>query len=66
LSASVLQPLIALRRVAQTEVYDRGNVSLWVKDEFLPRTRRHMARPRRWKGSWGTPIGSSIIALLLM
>jgi hypothetical protein len=63
------EPLIAFAGWRKTEVYDRGNVSLWVKDGIPPAHKTpYGTPPTAMEGIlWGTlPIGSSILALLLM
>jgi len=50
-------------------VYDRGNVSLWVKDGIPPAHKTpYGTPPTEMEGLlWGTlPIGSSVLALLLI
>ncbi|HEX7288834.1 MAG TPA: hypothetical protein VF532_21805 [Candidatus Angelobacter sp.] len=65
------EPLVAFAGWRKEEVYDRGSISLWVKDGIPP------ARPTPYQESmrptpneglmWGTlPIGVSVLALLLM
>jgi len=63
------EPLIAFAGWRKTEVYDRGNVSLWVKDGIPPAHKTpYGTPPTAMEGiMWGTfPIGSSILALFLM
>ncbi len=63
------EPLIAFAGWRKQEVYDRGNVSLWVKDGIPPAHKTpYGTPPTAMEGFlWGTlPIGSSILALLLM
>jgi hypothetical protein len=63
------EPLIAFAGWRKTEVYDRGNVSLWVKDGIPPAHKTpYGTPPTAMEGIlWGTlPIGSSILALFLM
>jgi hypothetical protein len=63
------EPLIAFAGWRKTEVYDRGNVSLWVKDGIPPAHKTPYGMPpTAMEGLlWGTlPIGSSILALLLI
>jgi hypothetical protein len=63
------EPLLAFAGWRKTEVYDRGNVSLWVKDGIPPAHPTPYGQPpTALEGLlWGTlPIGSSIVALILM
>jgi hypothetical protein len=63
------EPLLAFAGWRKTEVYDHGNVSLWVKDGVPPARPTFLTeRPTVLQGIlWGTlPIGSSILALLLV
>jgi hypothetical protein len=63
------EPLIAFAGWRKTEVYDRGNVSLWVKEGIPPaHPTPYGTPPTAMEGLlWGTlPIGSSVVALLLM
>lgn len=63
------EPLLAFAGWRKTETYDHGNVSLWVKDGIPPaRPTSFATRPTALEGIlWGTlPIGSSIVALLLV
>jgi hypothetical protein len=63
------EPLLAFAGWRKTEVYDRGNVSLWVKDGIPPaHPTPYGTPPTAMEGLlWGTlPIGSSIVALFLM
>src|SRR5215467_8406316 len=63
------EPLIAFAGWRKTEIYDRGNVSLWVKDGIPPAHKTpYGTPPTAMEGLlWGTlPIGSSIVALLLV
>lgn len=63
------EPLLAFAGWRKTEVYDHGNVSLWVKDGVPPAHETSLTeRPTVLQGIlWGTlPIGSSIVALLLV
>ena len=53
----------------KTEIYDRGNVSLWVKDGIPPAHKTPFGEPpTAMEGLlWGTlPIGSSMLALVLV
>lgn len=62
------EPLLAFAGWRKQEVYDHGNVSLWVKDGIPPaRPTSFGTRPTAFEGIlWGTlPIGSSILALML-
>lgn len=62
------EPLLAFAGWRKQEVYDRGNVSLWVKDGIPPAHKTAFgAPPSRLEGIlWGTlPIGSSLLALIL-
>ena len=63
------EPLLAFAGWRKEEIYDHGNVSLWVKDGVPPARPTDLGvRPTAMEGiMWGTlPIGSSIIALLLV
>ncbi|HET9285499.1 MAG TPA: hypothetical protein VFR24_26410 [Candidatus Angelobacter sp.] len=63
------EPLLAFAGWRKTEVYDRGNVTLWVKDGIPPaHPTPYGTPPTAMEGIlWGTlPIGSSILALVLM
>ena len=63
------EPLLAFAGWRKTEVYDRGNVSLWVKDGIPPAHPTPYGQPpTAMEGLlWGTlPIGSSIVALFLI
>jgi len=63
------EPLLAFAGWRKTEVYDRGNVSLWVKDGIPPAHPTPYGQPpSAMEGLlWGTlPIGSSILALFLV
>jgi hypothetical protein len=63
------EPLLAFAGWRKQEIYDHGNVSLWVKDGIPPaRPTSFGARPTAFQGFlWGTlPIGSSILALILV
>jgi len=63
------EPLLAFAGWRKTEVYDRGNVSLWVKDGIPPAHPTPYGQPpTAMEGLlWGTlPIGSSILALFLV
>lgn len=63
------EPLLAFAGWRKTEIYDRGNVTLWVKDGIPPaHPTPYGTPPTAMEGLlWGTlPIGSSILALLLM
>jgi 6-pyruvoyl-tetrahydropterin synthase-like protein len=63
------EPLLAFAGWREEETYDRGNVTLWVKDGIAPARPSDLGlRPTRIQGiMWGTlPIGSSIVALLLV
>ncbi|HKD78630.1 MAG TPA: hypothetical protein VKH81_03000 [Candidatus Angelobacter sp.] len=63
------EPLLAFAGWRKTEVYDRGNVTLWVKDGIPPaHPTPYGTPPTAMEGLlWGTlPIGSSILALVLM
>ena len=62
------EPLLAFAGWRKQEVYDRGNVSLWVKDGIPPAHKTYFGTPpSQFQGIlWGTlPIGSSILALIL-
>jgi hypothetical protein len=63
------EPLLAFAGWRKQEVYDRGNVSLWVKDGIPPAHKNFFGTPpSRMEGIlWGTlPIGASILALVLV
>ncbi len=63
------EPLLAFAGWRKQEVYDRGNVSLWVKDGIPPARKTYFGtKPTVMEGIlWGTlPIGSSIMALALV
>jgi hypothetical protein len=63
------EPLLAFAGWRKQEIYDHGNVSLWVKDGIPPaRPISFGTRPTAFEGVlWGTlPIGSSILALVLV
>jgi len=63
------EPLLAFAGWRKTEVYDRGNVSLWVKDGIPPAHPTPYGQPpTAMEGLlWGTlTIGSSILALFLV
>lgn len=62
-------PLLAFAGWRKEEVYDRGNVELWIKDGVPPaHPTTYGTPPTAFEGfMWGTlPIGSSILALLLV
>ncbi len=63
------EPLLAFAGWRKEEVYDRGGVSLWVKDGIPPaHSTPFGTQPTATEGFlWGTlPIGSSILALFLV
>ncbi len=63
------EPLLAFAGWRKQEVYDRGGVSLWVKEGIPPAHNTPFGTPpTAMEGIlWGTlPIGSSILALLLV
>ncbi|HLJ30469.1 MAG TPA: hypothetical protein VKY85_27440 [Candidatus Angelobacter sp.] len=63
------EPLLAFAGWRREEVYDRGGLDLWIKDGVPPaHPTPYGTRPTAMEGFlWGTlPIGSSIIALLLV
>jgi hypothetical protein len=63
------EPLLAFAGWRKQEVYDRGNISLWVKDGIPPARKTYFGTPpTALEGIlWGTlPIGSSILALFLV
>jgi hypothetical protein len=63
------EPLLAFAGWRKQEVYDRGNVTLWVKDGIPPAHKTSYGTPpSQLEGIlWGTlPIGSSILALVLV
>jgi hypothetical protein len=62
------EPLLAFAGWRKQEVYDHGNVSLWVKDGIPPAHPTSFGTPPTAVQGvlWGTlPIGSSVLALLL-
>ena len=62
-------PLLAFAGWRKEEVYDRGNVELWIKDGVPPaHPTAYGTPPTALEGFlWGTlPIGSSILALFLV
>lgn len=62
-------PLLAFAGWRKEEIYDRGNIELWVKDGVPPaHPTAYGTPPTALEGfMWGTlPIGSSILALLLV
>ena len=62
------EPLLAFAGWRKTEIYDRGNVTLWVKDGIPPAHKTYFGTPpTQMQGIlWGTlPIGTSILALIL-
>lgn len=63
------EPLLAFAGWRKEEVYDHGNIVLWVKDGVPPaHPTPYGTPPTAIEGLlWGTlPVGSSIIAMLLM
>jgi hypothetical protein len=63
------EPLLAFAGWRKQEIYDRGNVSLWVKDGIPPARKTSFGTPpTALEGIlWGTlPVGSSILALVLV
>lgn len=63
------EPLLAFAGWRKEEIYDAGSVALWVKDGVPPaHPTPYGTPPTAFEGLlWGTlPIGSSIIALLLV
>jgi hypothetical protein len=63
------EPLLAFAGWRKQEIYDHGNVSLWVKDGIPPAHKTEFGTPpTAIEGiMWGTlPIGSSILALFLV
>jgi hypothetical protein len=63
------EPLLAFAGWRKTEIYDRGNISLWVKDGIPPARKTYFGTPPTVLEGilWGTlPIGSSIMALVLV
>jgi len=63
------EPLLAFAGWRKQEIYDHGNVSLWVKDGIPPaHPTQFGTKPTAFEGFlWGTlPIGSSILSLLLV
>jgi hypothetical protein len=63
------EPLLAFAGWRKQEVYDRGNISLWVKDGIPPARKTYFGTPpTAMEGIlWGTlPIGSSILSLILV
>ncbi len=62
------EPLLAFAGWRKTEIYDRGNVTLWVKDGIPPAHKIYFGTPpTQLQGIlWGTlPIGTSILGLIL-
>lgn len=64
------EPLLAFGGWRKTETYDRGSVTLWVKDGIPPAHEmpyQQSMRPTEVEGiMWGTlPFGSSLLALIL-
>ena len=64
------EPLLAFGGWRKTETYDRGSVTLWVKDGIPPAHEmpyQQSLRPTEIEGiMWGTlPFGSSLLALIL-
>lgn len=64
------EPLLAFGGWRKTETYDRGSVTLWVKDGIPPAHEmpyQQSMRPTEIEGiMWGTlPFGSSLLALIL-
>jgi hypothetical protein len=64
------EPLLAFGGWRKTETYDRGSVTLWVKDGIPPAHEmpyQQSLRPTKIEGiMWGTlPFGSSLLALFL-
>ncbi|HEX2328415.1 MAG TPA: hypothetical protein VHN74_06810 [Candidatus Angelobacter sp.] len=63
------EPLLAFAGWRKAETYEHGDVTLWVKDGVPPaRPTEYGQKPTPFQGIlWGTlPIGSSILALLLV
>ena len=64
------EPLLAFAGWRQTEVYDNGNVTLWVKDDVPPAHRIEATgiMPRYWERiAWGIlPVATSLLALFLV
>ena len=63
------EPMLAFAGWCKEEVYDRGAVSLWVKDGIPPAHKTEYGTPpTAMEGLlWGTlPIGSSMLALVLV
>jgi hypothetical protein len=63
------EPLLAFAGWRKQEIYDHGNVSLWVKDGIPPAHKIEFGTPPTpMEGFlWGTlPIGSSMLALFLV
>jgi hypothetical protein len=63
------EPLLAFAGWQKTEIYDHGNVALWVKEGVPPaHPTPYGTPPTAFEGFlWGTlPIGSSILALILV
>lgn len=63
------EPLLAFAGWRKTEVYDRGNVSLWVKEGIPPAHPTDFGvKPTAMEGLlWGTlPFGSSLLAIFLV
>ncbi|HMF91862.1 MAG TPA: hypothetical protein VKL40_14550 [Candidatus Angelobacter sp.] len=63
------EPLLAFAGWRKQEIYDRGNISLWVKDGIPPARKTYFGTPpTALEGIlWGTlPIGTSILGLILV
>jgi hypothetical protein len=64
------EPLLAFAGWRQTEIYDNGNVTLWVKDDVPPAHRIEATglMPTYWERiAWGIlPIATSLLALFLV
>jgi hypothetical protein len=61
------EPLLAFAGWRQAETYDRGQVTLWVKDDVPPAQRMDFGTPPPpWQGLlWGLlPITAAILSLL--
>jgi hypothetical protein len=61
------EPLLAFAGWRQTEIYDNGSVSLWVKDDVPPAQKMDFGTPPpAWQGlMWGLlPISMAILSIL--
>jgi hypothetical protein len=62
------EPLLAFAGWRQAEIYDNGNVTLWVKDDVQPAKPVPLPQPLAWHGlMWGIfPIASALLALIVV